>query len=113
MQLSNAMGARLNAKLFINTFDLAKKIAPPRFLTLRLHPDRYKELYALADVPKSIQLGMVQGPLGKRIWKVNVITPPMGVVDGMDIKQDSETDPTKLVFEVHGIPELVLENLAL
>lgn len=112
MQVIDAGGAELSPILFITTFRAARKLSPPRFLTLRLHPNKYKELYILADIPESIQVGQVMGPMGRPEMRVTSIKPPVGVADGILIVQDEKADPTKLVFEIHGIPELILENLA-
>ena len=112
MQTINATGSQLTPELFINTFREAKKLSPARFMTLRIHPTRYHTLYAIASVPESIQIGTVMGPLGKPVVRVNSIKPPIGVNDGVAVIVDPKADPTKLVWEIHGIPELVLENLA-
>jgi hypothetical protein len=112
MQTVDMAGERLNPKLFIKVFRDVIKISPARFLTLRIHPDRYKELYALADVPESIQLGFVPGMLGKMILKVNCVKPPLGTSDGITISQDKDTSPDQLVFLVHGIPEYIVVHLA-
>jgi len=112
MQTLYANGARLSAKLFIEYFAAAGKLSPPRFLTLRLHPDKYKELFILADIPMSIQMGPTLGPLGRSEMRVTCIKPPMGVANGIAIAQDNTVDPTQLIFEIHGIAELVVENLA-
>jgi hypothetical protein len=112
MQTVDAAGARLNPKLFIATFRAVTKLAPARFLTLSIHPDRYKELYGLADIPESIQVGPVLGPMGRQIMKVNCIKPPLGVSDGITIVQDKTAPLDQLVFSIHGIPEYSLVNLA-
>lgn len=112
MQTVEANGVRLNPKLFIAVFRAVTKLSPPRFLTLRLHPDRYKELYVLADVPESIQVGPTLGPMGKQVWKVNCIKPPMGITDGITVVQDKQAHPDKLIFEIHGIPEFIVSGLA-
>ncbi len=112
MQTVEANGVRLNPKLFITVFRTVTKLSPPRFLTLRLHPDRYKELYALADIPESIQLGPVLGPLGKQILRVNCVRSPLGVSDGITVLQDKQALPDKLIFEIHGIPEFIVSGLA-
>lgn len=112
MQTVDTNGARLNPVLFIKIFRDVVKLSPARFLTLRLHPDRYKELYALADIPESIQLGPVLGPMGRQITKVNCIRPPLGTSDGITIVQDNTALPDKLIFEIHGVPEYVVANLA-
>ena len=112
MQTVDMAGVRLDSKLFIKVFRNVVKLSPPRFLSLRLHPDRYKELYILADIPESIQVGFVPGMLGKMVLKVNCIKPPMGVSDGITIIQDKQTQPDRLEFMVHGISEYVVVNLA-
>ena len=112
MQTVEANGVRLNPKLFITVFRAVTKLSPPRFLTLRLHPDRYKELYALADIPESIQLGPVLGPLGKQILRVNCVRPSLGVSDGITIQQDQGIPLDRLEFCIHGIPEFLVVNLA-
>jgi hypothetical protein len=112
MQTLYANGARLSAKLFIGYYAAAQKLSPPRFLTLRLHPDKYKELYALADIPMSIQLGATLGLLGRQEMRVCCIKPPLGVSNGVSVVQDEDADPTRIVFEIHGIAELVVEQLA-
>lgn len=112
MKSMDAGGSTLTPQLFIQVYREVKKFSPPRFLTLRLHSDRYKELYKLADIPESIQLGPTPGPMGRQIIRVACIRPPAGVGDGIAVVQDDETDPSKLVFEIHGIAEFVVENLA-
>lgn len=113
MQQIDAQGARLDAKLFIQYFREARKVAPPRFLTLRLHPDRYKELVSLADIPESIQLGPTPGPMGRTVMRVNCIKPPLGVSDGIAIAQDANMPSGKIIIEVHGVAEIVIQNLAI
>ena len=112
MQTFDACGAVFSPKMFIDIFQSVKKVAPPRFLTLRLHPDRYKDLFRMADIPMSIQLGNVPGPVpGRSVVRVNCIKPPMGVQDGITLVQDEEVDPTQLIFEIHGIAELIVRNI--
>jgi hypothetical protein len=112
MQVVDAQGARLDAKLFIASYLAIIKLAPARFLTLRLHPDVYKAIFALADIPMSIQVGNVPGPIGRQVLKVACIKPPMGVNDGITIVQDPKADPTKLEFLLHGVLAAVVENIA-
>jgi hypothetical protein len=108
----DACGSRLTPKLFIQVFRDVTKLSPARFLTLRLHLDRYKELHDLADIPESIQVGQVPGMLGRMITKINCIKPPIGVSDGIQILIDCKADPSTMTFEIHGIPEMVVKNLA-
>src|SRR5271169_1798971 len=105
MQTVDLAGARLDPKSFIKIFRDVVKLAPARFWTLRVHPSMYKQLYVLADVPESIQVGDTPGMLGRRITKINSIRPPQGVSDGITIIQDKDASPSNLFFELHGIPE--------
>ena len=111
MQTFDAQGQALNPILFITIYRDAKKLAPARFMTLRLHPDMYAELYKLADIPESIQMGVTPGPLGKMIMRVACIKPPLGVADGIAIEQDPKMDPSRMEFCIHGILELAVENI--
>lgn len=113
MQTIDAQGQRLDTMLFIRIYGVARKTAPARFLTLIMHPDRYKELESIAAPSESVQVGVMAGPMGRKITKVISIKPPMGVSDGVTITQDSNADPSRLVFNLHGIPEIVVENLAI
>jgi hypothetical protein len=112
MQSIDAKGQRLGPLQFIEWYKVARTLAPPRFLTLRMHPDRFKELYNLADIPESIQMGMVPGQKpGSTIWRVACIKPPSSVYDGIAIKPDAQMDPTKLEFQIHGVIEMIVENI--
>jgi hypothetical protein len=111
MQILKMAGAKFTPQLFINLYAEARKLSPPRFMTLRLHPDRYKELHTFADIPESIQLGDVLGPLGRRVMRVCCVRNPSGLGDGITIREDSTCDLDKLYFEIHGQPELVIEEL--
>lgn len=112
MQTINAQGASVTAKWFIDLYHEARKIAPPRYLTIRLNQDRYNELYKLADIPESIQVGYTPGPLGKRIMRVTCVKPPLGVGDGIAIQVDHTMPPDRIEISVHGIPEMIIEGLA-
>lgn len=112
MQTINANGSKLTPKLFIELYREAKKLAPPRYLTMRLHPETYKDILILADIPESIQLGPTPGPLGKQIMRVACIRPPLGVSDGIAIQQDSEMSRGCIGFYIHGNLELQVEGLS-
>jgi hypothetical protein len=111
MQTIDANGAKLDSLLFIAAFKAAVKLAPPRFLTLRLTPAKYEELLTAAKQPEVIQLGLTPGPLGKQIPRVNCVKPPHGIGAGIAIEQKEDAPPDKLQFLIHGIPELELINL--
>jgi hypothetical protein len=110
MKTFNMAGAKLGPITFIQIYEEAQKLAPPRFLAIRMHPDRYQDIYQMALPTKSIQLGLTPGPLGKSIMRVACIKPPTGVNDGMTVIQDQTLDPLQLIFDIHGITEMVVEN---
>lgn len=111
MIVIDAKGRKLDELLFIESYRAAIKQAPARYLTLRVHPDRYKELFDIADVPESIQMGETPGPLGRRIMRIACVKPANGINDGVAIKQDDKFDPNQLAFEIHGIPEIMVVNI--
>lgn len=112
MQTINANGSKLTPKLFIELYREAKKLAPPRFLSMGMHPDTYKELYALADIPESVQLGPTAGPIGTSVMRVCCIRPPLGVSDGIVVLQSAEMDRGKIEISIHGQVELIVENIS-
>jgi len=101
----------LTQSVFVEIYDAARKLSPARFLTLKMHPKKYLELFDMA-LPASVQMGDTTGPLGKRIVRVVCVKLPQNVEQGVAIEQDAKMDQSKLIFEIHGIPELVVENLA-
>jgi len=111
MQTIDANGAQLHMMLFLEFFHQARKLAPTRFLTLRLHPNRYRELQELAVAPEVVQMGETPGPLGRKILRVNCVKPPIGLGDGVAIEQSEEADPSKLQCLIHGVSELELVHL--
>lgn len=111
MQTLNAAGRMLDAALFIEIWDTAAQLAPPRFLTMRLHSDRYKELYELASIPKSIQIGDLLGSLGRRVTRVACVAPPNAVPTGITLKSDDALPLDQIVFDIHGNTALVVENI--
>ena len=108
----DAAGAQFSAEKFIEWFREAKKLAPARFLSLRLTPFRYQELLSVSQAPEVIQIGNTPGPLGINIQRVACVKPANGTGDGITIVQDEKADPKRLVFEIHGSPELEVINLA-
>lgn len=112
MQTLDMAGAVFNAHTFIKVYKEAKKLAPPRFLTLHMNPDMYRDLYALAEIPESIQLGPTPGPLGTIIMRVACIKPLLGVSDGISVVQDDKINVGRMIFTIHGIPELEVVNFS-
>jgi hypothetical protein len=112
MQTVDVSGQQLTHKLFIQVFRDVVKLSPARFLTLRIHPDQHRLLYGLADIPEMIMIGPVPAMLGKMVMKVNCVKPPQSIGDGITIILDQQTQPDRLVFCIHGIPEYLVVNLA-
>lgn len=108
----NATGAMMHAELFIQCYWEARKLAPARFLTLRLTPAMYKSIEKASQAPEVIQIGSQPGPLGTLVQKIACVKPANGTGDGITIVQDEKADPNRLVFEIHGSPELEVINLA-
>lgn len=111
MQNLDMCGESLTATNFCRIWEAARKVAPPRFMTAKMHPTIYEKIEGHACVPLSIQLGPTHGPLGKQIWRVNCVRPMMSVSDGIAIVKDITVDPHKIIFQVHGIDELIVENI--
>lgn len=107
----DANGQNLSVMLFIQAFHKAQGLAPNRFITLRLHPGRYRELLAASEAPEVILLGDTPGPLGKTIHRVQCVKPPQSVYDGMAVLQDDKADPNKLEFQIHRVTEMEVVNL--
>lgn len=108
----DANGARLSLAIFTKAYKEARKLAPARFLTLRMHPSTFDALVAeCADVAEVVQIGDTPGPLGRKVTRVACVPAPTGVGDGVAIKKDDKADATKLEYLIHGIPELTVINL--
>ena len=111
MQTLDVNGSRLTLAIFIKAYREARKLAPARFLTLRINPSTFDQLVAeCADVAEVVQIGDTPGPLGKKVTRVACVPAPTGVGDGVAIVKDKEADPSKLEFKIHGITELELIN---
>lgn len=111
MIVIDAKGGKLDELLFISAYRSAVKQAPARFMTMRVHPDMYKHLLDIADVPESIQMGTTPGPMGKRVNRIACVKPANGINDGVAITQDPEYDRDKLEFQIHGIAEIIVVNI--
>lgn len=111
MRTTSFNGATFSPHLFIHAFDEAAKVAPARFLTLRVHPARYKELEDYASLPKAIQMGVDFGPLGSSVMRVLCVNYRTDVVGGVKIMADSTVHPSTLIFDLYGNPELVIEDI--
>ena len=111
MQRLDAEGQKLSAMLFIRAFAEARKLAPPRYLALRLTPDLYKALLSVAEAPEVIQLGRAPGRPGQTVLKVNCVKPPFGIGDGIEIQAADDAAAGTLQFLLHGIAEFEVVNL--
>ena len=111
MQTINCGGAKFTPQLFIKLYAEARKLSPPRFMSLRIHPDRLKELDDFSSLPETIQMGFTTGPLGRSVLRVCCIRNPSSLGDGITVSSDPTCEPDRLYFDIHGNPELVAENI--
>lgn len=103
-------GAKLDAMEIISLYGKARKLAPPRFLTMRLHPDTWRHIESQAVPTHVIQYGDTPGPVGTRIRRMACVQAPNGVNDGIAVKEDNTLAPGEIVVEIHGIAEIVFRN---
>jgi hypothetical protein len=103
-------GASLDAMAIIDLYNKARKLAPPRFLTIRVHPDTWKHVESESEPTHVIQYGDTPGPLGKKILRLACVKPPSGIADGISIVMDPKVDVGEIILEIHGIPEQVYRN---
>lgn len=79
---------------------------------MRIHPDTFntieRECAAVAEV---VQIGSFTGHLGKQMTRIACVPAPNGLSDGVQVKQDVDLAKNRIEFHIHGIAELVLENL--
>lgn len=113
MQTIDAQGQPLGLALFIKAFKAAKKLAPARFLTLRIHPRTFEELNELhKELTEIVQVGEMTGNLGKRVTRIACVPAPNGLGDGVIVKQDEDCEPSRFEFQIHGATELEVVNLS-
>jgi len=111
LQTVDAQGQPLTLALFIKNYDAAKKLAPARFLVLRIHPFALKRLMAESEgLAKVVQFGSFVGHLGKQQLKCACVAAPNGLGDGVRIEEDRACPVNKLEFQIHGATELEVIN---
>jgi hypothetical protein len=110
MDILDMQGAKLDAMEIISLYSKARKLAPPRFLTMRLHPDTWKWIDVQSTPTHVIQYGDTPGPVGSRIRRLACVMPPSGIADGIAVKEDSTLAPGEIVIEIHGVAEQVYKN---
>lgn len=112
MQTFAAGGARLTLAMFAEAYRAARKLAPARFLTLRIHPQTFITLKADCEqVSEIVQIGEQVGHLGKKIIKVACVKAANGLGDGVTVNLDEQADPSKVEFQIHGTTECELVHL--
>src|ERR1700675_3985441 len=97
----------------IDLYNKARKLAPPRFLTIRVHPDTWKHVMSESEPTHVIQYGDTPGPLGKKILRLACVKPPSGIMDGIAIVMDDKTEVGSIVLEIHGIPEIIMRGFSI
>ena len=112
MQTIDAGGQPLSLALFIKAYKAARKLAPARFLTLRIHPRTFEDLNELhKELAEVVQVGEMVGHLGKRITRIACVPAPNGLGDGVTVNQDKECEQSRVEFQIHGAVELEVVNL--
>jgi hypothetical protein len=108
----DAQGLPISLGLFIRAYQEALKLAPGRFLTLRLNPLLWDQLESQAEeITHVVHSQEAVGPLGKKILKVACVPAPNALGEGIAVERDKKTDPGKMSFEIHGTEELVVVNI--
>src|SRR5271157_265030 len=100
MKTFDANGSKLTQTLFVKIYDEARKLAPARFLTLKMNSKLWEEMYAIAEPPEAVQLGATAGPFGKRIIRIVCIKLPQNVAQGVAMERDDKIEPSKMIFEI-------------
>ena len=112
MQTIDAQNQPLGLALFIKAYRAARKLAPARFLTLRAHPLTFEKLVdECAEVGEVVQVGAINGHLGKQVVKVACVPATNGLGDGVTVVTDLKADKGRLEFQIHGVAELEVVNL--
>lgn len=112
MQTLDCKASPLRLGLFIRAYQEALKLAPGRFLTLRIHPETWHTILADAEEITHVVHSMeILGPLGRRLLKVACVPAPKAIGEGVTVVQDKEIDPRKFVFEIHGTAEFEVINI--
>lgn len=112
MQTLDCKGSPLRLGLFIKAYLEALKLAPGRFLTLRIHPDTWHTIVADAEeLTHVVHSTEILGPLGRRLIKVACVPAPKAIGEGVTVAEDKETDPRRFIFEIHGSAELEVINI--
>lgn len=113
MDIIDAQGATLDAMEIISLYAKARKLAPPRFLTMKVHPETWKHIQDQAIPTHVIQYGDTPGPVGTKIRRMACVMPPNGISDGIAVKEDPLLKTGEIVIEIHGIPEIIWKGYAI
>jgi hypothetical protein len=113
MQTIDLNGQPLSLGMFIRAYGEALKLAPGRFLTLRVFPRTWELITLQAEeITHVVHQQEISGPLGRRLLKVACVPAPNAIGEGITVERDEQTHPTELVFEIHGSAELYVKNFA-
>lgn len=113
MQTIDCQNQGLSLGLFIRAYQEALKLAPGRFLILRVFPRTWEAISLQAEeITHVVHQQEILGPLGRRLLKVACVPAPNAIGEGVTVAQDAKANPAELVFEIHGIAELTVRNFA-
>src|SRR5438067_2005955 len=112
METIDANQQPLGVPLFIKAYRAARKIAPARFLTIRIHPELFAQFNREhAELTEVVQVGSFTGHLGKPVTKIACVPAANGLGDGVIVKEDLQMSTSRLEFQLHGVTELEIINL--
>lgn len=111
MEVLDLQGGQFNELAFIKIYRAAVKLAPTRYMQLRMHPDRYTDLGRMAQMPEHIQIGSVPAPLGRSVMRVCSMQVPNGVPNGIEIIQDEKFPADEIQLEIHRVPAMRVVNI--
>jgi hypothetical protein len=106
-------GTFLGPMEVINLYNKARKLAPPRFLIMRVNPITWSHIEDQAIPTHVIQYGDTPGPMGRTVLRLACVKPAPAIADGIAVVKDTNTEVGDVVFEIHGVPEIVMKGYSL
>ena len=118
MRTFDVKGSKLSDSIFAEAYRTTiPLLADAKHVTVRMHPNRASELTTVAgDISDVVEIGDVQetrldGSV-KTTYRIIAAPVTVHVKDGAELIIDSAADPTVISFQVNGIAEVQIINLA-
>jgi hypothetical protein len=119
MKVFDSNGSKISDSLFAEAYRATVPVlADAKHVTIRMHSNRASELSQVAgDISDIVEIGEVTETRldGSTKTLVRVIAAPVTVhvKDGAELILDDKADPTVISFQVNGIPEVQIINVAI